>query len=402
MFALLNNWQEVRLAIASRQSAKIMSTAGSLVDWVIGCVATLFLVGAIGFGVAWHELSRLAGITRTMLCLAKGVAEVAVPFTKHRDEIGFMARAIDVFRLNAVRRREMEADREAMVARDVARSRAIRCQISEFQDTTKGLLETFDASAGQLLATALVMQGTAENTSAQVTAASAESEEATASVRVVAGAAGDMAGTIADIERRVSQSANTARSARDGFAAVNERISHLRSSVTQIGIAVHSIKGIAAQTNLLALNATIEAAHAGDAGRGFTVVAHEVKQLAALTAQTTQAITAQVDGIQLAMNETAVAVQEIMLLVADMDLAAAAVTVSTAQQACAVSEISHSGQLAAELTAEVLVHITRVRSDAEITKCVAAKVQVDAGELGLRANLLRREVARFITAVEIA
>ena len=162
------------------------------------------------------------------------------------------------------------------------------------------------------------------------------------------------------------------------------------------------IRGIAEQTNLLALNATIEAARAGAAGRGFSVVADEVRLLATQTAQATQEIAGQVDGIQAATRETTEAIRAITETVRDMDTAAAAVAAATSQQAIAVSEISLSAQFAAKRTAEVADSLGQVRAGAESTQEAAMRVQADAGTLGERAGMLRVEVARFIGRVQAA
>ena len=91
----------------------------------------------------------------------------------------------------------------------------------------------------------------------------------------------------------------------------NATVMGLSEAGQKIGAVVDLINDIAEQTNLLALNATIEAARAGDAGKGFTVVASEVKNLASQTARATQDISAQIAAMQAETEETVTSIKGI-------------------------------------------------------------------------------------------
>ena len=204
-------------------------------------------------------------------------------------------------------------------------------------------------------------------------------------MRDIASAADELAASVTEIDRQVAQSNAIAAKAVSEAERTNATVKELNEAAGRIGDVVRLITDIAEQTNLLALNATIEAARAGEAGRGFAVVASEVKALAGQTAKATEDIGAQIAGMQHATMRSIEAIGAIERTIREIGDISGAIAAAVTEQGAATQEIARSVETAAKRTIDTADEVVRV---GEATDGDAR--QRRRGEVGRRRSRQRR------------
>ncbi|MBH0237619.1 PilZ domain-containing protein [Methylobrevis sp. L22] len=138
--------------------------------------------------------------------------------------------------------------------------------------------------------------------------------------------------------------------AQDGARRAGDGVEELRAAIARIGVVVGLIAKVAKQTNLLALNATIEAERAGEAGRGFAIVAKEVKSLSRETQEATDEITGTIAALQAAAKRSGGSVAEVIEIIAQLSPSFARVADLVAAQE---QRVAHAAASADEVRAFV-------------------------------------------------
>ncbi len=369
---------------------------------------TSVAVGALAMAFAlWIALSGviapLGAITATMLGLAGGNTAIAVPGVGRKDEIGDMAGAVQVFKDNMIETERLRAEQAAMEERAaIERKAAMHKLADEFQAAVGEIVETVSSASTELEAAAGTLTKTAEVTQQLSGAVAAASEQASANVQSVASATEEMSGSVNEIARQVQESSRIAAEAVKQAERTDGQINELSGAASRIGDVVKLITAIAEQTNLLALNATIEAARAGEAGKGFAVVASEVKQLAAQTARATDEIGTQIAGMQTATQQSVAAIKEIGGTIGRISEIASTIAAAVEEQGAATAEISRNVQQAAQGTTQVAGNITEVNRGASETGSASAQVLASAQSLSSESAHLKVEVEKFLTTVRAA
>ena len=369
---------------------------------------TVLVVLSIGLGsaIAWligRAISRpVINMTRTMECLARGDTAAAVPATDQRDEIGEMARAVQIFRDSMIKTEEMRQSAAKEQETKALRAERLERMTAEFDEQVGGVLEAVNKAVHQMRGTADALAVTAGEASTRATTVAAAAEEASTNVQTVASAAEELGSSIDEISRQVQLQTTLASQASEAAEQSRAQIQGLAAHAQSIGDVVELITGIAEQTNLLALNATIEAARAGDAGKGFAVVASEVKSLANQTASATDKIAGQIQAVQDQTSSTVQAIEAINEKIASVNEISSTVAAAVAEQNAAAQEIGRNVGEAAQGTQEVSSNIAGVNQVAGETGTASTEVLSVTTELGSRAEALDRLLHAFLKEVRAA
>ncbi|WP_068082888.1 methyl-accepting chemotaxis protein [Polycladidibacter stylochi] len=341
----------------------------------------------------------LKGLTESMTAIAGGDLEHEIADVSF-VEIVQMADNLAVFKDNALENKRLQDDQEKAKQEAEAEKRDMLHRLAgEFEQQVGKVVLGVSTAAQQMEGGAKTLAAIAQETSAQTVAAAGAAEEASTSVNTVAGASEELSATIQEVSEQIQTSTDLSQAAADEAHKTNAQVQELREATAKIDEVVQLINDIAEQTNLLALNATIEAARAGEAGRGFAVVASEVKGLAGQTSKATQEIAEQIGNMRNASEATVQAVVGISERIVSISEHMTAISAAAEQQGVATQEISMNAQQAALGTQEVSGSITGVEQAAGETGSAAEQTLKAAGALSQQSAHLQQAVTAFLDQV---
>jgi methyl-accepting chemotaxis protein len=364
------NLQQLGSQEAAEAQANLAATQGTYrsarLFVIIVLVVGLLLATALGLAIARGIIGRVRVVSDAIDRIADGDL-TSRPARHSRDEVGRMGDQLD---------------------RATATLRSTISRISGSSQTLAGSAQEMAEASGRIAVNS-------EQTSSRAGRVSASAEQVSANVASVAAGSEQMSASIREIATSAADAAGVARGAVEVAQSATSTVAKLGVSSGEVGNIVKVITSIAEQTNLLALNATIEAARAGEAGKGFAVVASEVKDLAQETAKATEEISSRIQAIQADTSAAVEAIAQIAEVIERINAYSDTIASAVEEQTATTSEIGRSVAEAAGGSTEIAQTITGVAEAAQSTNESVGESRRTAGELSRLADELQSLVSKF-------
>lgn len=370
---------------------------------IIKLSVVIFLAGLVlAFILSRSVTSPLKKLTDAMTELANGKLDTPIPSVKFKDEVNDMSQSMKIFQANMLRAKHLEEEQEALKKKQQQRQNELNQLVGIFGSTIGAVFAQILSSSKDMVNQAGNMLQQSSSSQEMAVMVATEAEESSANAQTLSAATEEMVVSIKEISQQVNRSSEVARQAVE-FSQDSERdVKELQLISSQIGQVVQLITDIAEQTNLLALNATIEAARAGEAGKGFAVVASEVKNLASETAKATDEISSKIKAIQFASEKSAESIAQIGRIISSIDQYITAIVAAIEEQNSVTQEISRNVSFVSDSALRVSENVQKIQAQSSEVSISSQSVNDNADHMANEADVLSREVKTFLNAMQNA
>ncbi len=377
----------------------IFPSSWSLALGAIGIVGSFVCIFAM-LALLKGSCRRLGQIVHAITAVATDDLSVDVPHLDRHDELGSIARIVDVFKRVTAQHDKMCDFSEYQREQEEGRRKEIERVSREFDKNITGIVGKVAREAADMQQSAKNLTELSNQTIHQTEGVAAVTEKALSRFQKMSAASESFAASAGEISQQVTESERISLTAVEEARKTDATVSTLSEAAAQIGDVLNLIRDIAEQTNLLALNATIEAARAGEAGKGFAVVASEVKNLASQTGRATEDISRKIETVQTVTNQAVEAIRSIGSVIERVHGISGSIAQAVEKQSTSTKELSSDIQEVSSEMSEMVASIQNVRTAADQSRHAAEEVLGVSTDLSVGSKELNVQIAEFLKKVE--
>ncbi|WP_417433164.1 methyl-accepting chemotaxis protein [Kiloniella sp.] len=389
-------------------SENILSRANEIKEEVtynlyllVGIGVSIFFMVCMFTFVIYRAITKpIQNLTSVMEEMKDGNDEQEIPHTHRTDELGGMARALEVFKENNRERQSLEKDkakseREAETKRRkdmIKLAEQLRTDILSAAGNIINTVETLHSAAN-------IMNSAAQKTSQLGQTASVHMQEASTRISGMSNSTNKLSTAVDEISVQASKAAAISKSAVDEVNIVQNNMLMLSEVCKKIEIVFSLVDGVADQTRLLALNATIEASRAGEHGSGFAIVAGEVKALAAKTREATAEIETELCEMRNQAEEASRSVHRIGQTIDQIQEFSTLLSSTVTEQSDSTRGIAAGTDQVSSTIREIMSNMSTVSQQATATNQSSDTVLVSVSSLKQDCLSLQTELDNFIERI---